>query len=197
MKIFTAPEINSEDSSEEINVFLAGTITGTGDWQSYVLSELKKYPGMNNINVFNPRRPNFDVSDPTASEKQIEWEADALIDADIYSFWFAKETVAPITLFELGKYVASSEQTEMWTPAIVGVDPEYPRRKDVEVQLRIARPDIKIVYSLDDLVSSLIAEMQDYWDTDDDDEDYWDDEEDEELIDDDDFESESDDFTQF
>jgi hypothetical protein len=35
------------------------------------------------------------------------------------------------------------------------MDPKYPRRFDVEVQMGLDRPDIKIVYSLEDLSASI------------------------------------------
>lgn len=41
-------------------------------------------------------------------------------------------------------------------PIAVGVHPKYPRRLDVEMQMELARPDLRIVYSLPDLAASLL-----------------------------------------
>ncbi len=37
----------------------------------------------------------------------------------------------------------------------IGVDPEYSRKRDVEIQTSIIRPEIKIVYSLTDLAKQI------------------------------------------
>jgi hypothetical protein len=65
------------------------------------------------------------------------------------SFWFPKETLCPITLYELGKQSASNK------PIFVGVHPEYARRRDVEIQTQLIRPEVKIVYSLEDLAQEI------------------------------------------
>jgi hypothetical protein len=38
---------------------------------------------------------------------------------------------------------------------VIGMDPAYPRRQDVEIQMKLIRPDIKIVYSLSDLAEEI------------------------------------------
>lgn len=123
-------------------LFLAGSITGATDWQEYVVSKIKDL----NIVVYNPRRKKFPINDPNVAYEQIEWEHKALRKAEIISFWFAKETMAPITLYELGAWSMTHKDI------IIGVDPDYPRKQDVQIQTKLLRPDINIVYSLDDLI---------------------------------------------
>ena len=41
-------------------------------------------------------------------------------------------------------------------PIFIGVDPKYQRRQDVEIQTKLARPEIEIVYSLEDLANQII-----------------------------------------
>ena len=41
-------------------------------------------------------------------------------------------------------------------PVFVGIHPDYTRRFDLEVQIPKKRPDIKVVYSLDDLAKQTI-----------------------------------------
>jgi len=50
--------------------------------------------------------------------------------------------LCPITLYELGTWLMTDK------PLFVGVHPAYARRLDVEIQTRLVRPEVKIVYSL-------------------------------------------------
>ena len=140
MKVITAPEPLKEGKS----LFLGGGITGCWDWQSVMLEGLKNL----DILVFNPRR-NFAPQD---AEEQICWEIHALKAAKAISFWFSHETIQPITLFELGRWTAKIAEGK---PVFVGVDPGYERRKDIEIQLRVERPEIKVVCKLSDLIGQV------------------------------------------
>jgi len=122
------------DDYEGINlpsVFLAGGITGCPDWQSEMKTKLRE--GCPELLIFNPRRATFDVTDESAFDTQVRWEERHLYRAHVILFWFPKETVCPITLFELGKWMALAplEGKEI----IVGCHPEYTRRRDVKLQL--------------------------------------------------------------
>ncbi len=118
------------------SIFLAGGITGCPDWQRIIKRQLIS---LENITIINPRRIDFPMGDPAAGVRQIEWEHDALSKADSIVFWFPKETLCPITLFELGSWAKSPK------PLIVGVHEEYMRRLDVEVQMRLARPGLPVL----------------------------------------------------
>jgi hypothetical protein len=132
--------------ADKKNIFLAGTIQGTiTDWQTEITKALSNL----DIVVFNPRRKNFPIHDSSAAEKQITWEFRMLRQADIISFWFAKETLGPIVLFELGAHTRTDKLI------VIGMDPEYQRRQDVEIQTKLVRPDIKIVYNLNDLAEEI------------------------------------------
>jgi hypothetical protein len=139
MKYVEAP--NTIGSLFEPSIFLAGAISGAEEWQTNLVDKLKD----TNIVIFNPRRKNFPIHDPSAAEAQITWEFHHLIRASIISFWFSKETLGPIVLFELGAHLKDNK------PILIGMDPKYQRRQDVEIQTRLVRPEITIVYSLDDL----------------------------------------------
>jgi len=102
--------------------------------------------------LFNPRREHFPIGDPGAAQEQIAWEHAYLRTADAILFWFPCETLCPIVLYELGAWSMTDK------PIFVGVHPEYERRQDVEIQTCLARPTVKVCYSLEDLaqqVSSL------------------------------------------
>ena len=144
MKYIECPKIYKENKKEK-SLFLAGGITGCLDWQSELVELLEK----ENITLLNPRRKNFPVGDLNASRNQIAWEYNHLRKADAISFWFTKETLCPITLYELGKISAGSKKL------FVGVHQEYSRKQDVEIQTELIRPEIEIVYSLEDLAKQV------------------------------------------
>lgn len=138
MKYIEAPR---EYLGKERSLFLAGGITGGPDWQAELTDLLKD----EDIVLLNPRRANFPIDNQNAAKEQIEWEHWHLRKADAVSFWFPKETVCPITLYELGVQVMKNK------PLFIGVHPEYARRQDVEIQTRLERPEIEIVYDLNSL----------------------------------------------
>lgn len=140
----------------DISVFCAGGITGCPDWQKDMRALLADM----DMTLLNPRRANFDTSDPNASEKQIIWEHEALNAADGILFWFPCETLCPITLYELGRWSVRSPTSQK--PVWVGVHPDYKRKVDVEIQTRLAAPNIPVVYSLEDLAAEVRDGMRQY-----------------------------------
>lgn len=124
------------------SIFLGGGITSCPIWQSQMVKLLEN----TNLVVVNPRRENFDINDSTLTEKQIEWEFRYLQRVTGRMFWFPHETLCPITLFELGKWCVKGE------PLFVGCHPDYKRKVDLEVQLRLERPwACEISHSLEEL----------------------------------------------
>ena len=79
-------------------------------------------------------------NDPAAAPAQIEWEFRHLRRATAVLFWFPRETLCPIALYELGGARCVREQ-----PLFVGTHPDYQRQLDVVVQLRLARPEVTVV----------------------------------------------------
>lgn len=128
------------------SIFLAGGITNCPDWQQDMRELLKN----TNLALLNPRRANFPIHDPGAAKAQITWEHSHLRRANAILFWFPHETLCPIVLYELGAWSMGLKQI------FVGVHPEYQRRQDVEIQTLLAKPNIKIVYSLKDLAGQVI-----------------------------------------
>ena len=126
-------------------VFLAGGITGCPDWQREAVGLLRGEA----VVVLNPRRAAFPINDPEAGPGQIEWEHRHLRLADAVLFWFPRETLCPIALYELGAWSMTRK------PLFVGVHPDYPRRQDVELQTGLARPDVAVVYSVTDLAEQV------------------------------------------
>ncbi len=91
------------------------------------------------------------MGDKEEGLRQIKWEAEHLDKAACIIFWFPKETICPIVLFELGSWSMTDK------PIFVGIHPDYSRRFDVETQLEIRRPDVSTVYDLDTLADQLRA----------------------------------------
>lgn len=127
-------------------IFLAGGISNCPDWQSQMIELLKPSPWI----ILNPRRANFPVDSPDASRQQIAWEHKHLRLASAILFWFPQETICPIVLYELGAFSMTDK------PLFIGIHPNYSRRQDVEIQTSLVRPDIKIVYSLQDLAEQIL-----------------------------------------
>jgi hypothetical protein len=151
------------------NLFLAGSITGAHDWQKemafkkYDIFELdhsivsatdKDIRLVDYFNVFNPRRVDFDASDPNVEKEQITWEYHCIHHCNHILFWFAPETLAPITLFELGSALNTHKHENIY----IGIDPEYKRKNDVIIQtsLRDERLAKRIVYSKEDLAMQVL-----------------------------------------
>ena len=130
----------------ETSIFFAGGITNCPDWQQ----ELRELLKDEDIVILNPRRKHFPIMDPNASMEQIEWEFEHFKKADMISFWFSVGSVNPIVLFELGKWLVQKDKT-----IFIGIHPEYKRRQDVEIQTKLERLDIEIVYSLKDLAEQI------------------------------------------
>jgi hypothetical protein len=133
-------------------LFLAGGITGCPDWQRQMVELLRQQDNIlpPSFTVFNPRRENFPIDDPSAAHAQIEWEYEHLRIAEAVSFWFPKETLCPIVLYELGSW------SMVRKPIFVGVEPGYKREQDVRIQLTLARPEVEVVSKLTDLVKMVV-----------------------------------------
>lgn len=135
-------------------VFLAGSITGASDWQLYAASVLLKH-----FSVFNPRRADFNVSDSAVEREQIAWEYRHLDIAGITLFYFAPDTLAPITLLEYGKQLVKSHYAP-WRKTYVHIHPEYKRKTDVVIQTELANPRAlaRFYSNLDDMYNAIITE---------------------------------------
>jgi hypothetical protein len=160
MKMIYAP---NKDTSRNyvlpnVSVFLAGGITGCSDWQAEFYELLKDKLGSGfPATIYNPRRPQFPMDDPKAAKQQIEWEFEQLQECDILAFWFAPETLNPIVLYELGfqmgKVWANGESTRI----VVGVHPDYQRKQDVEIQMKLAMERETIISGTLEVLAARVA----------------------------------------
>lgn len=123
------------------SLFMGGGITNCPDWQADMKEQLQDLE----IVLINPRRLDFPMHDPNAAREQIEWEHRRLKEVDAISFWFPKETLCPITLYELGAWTVQQK------PLFIGAHPGYQRLQDVEIQTNLVRPNTLIHRSVEDL----------------------------------------------
>lgn len=141
-------EVYSLENERNKKVFLAGGITDCPDWQTELLGMLEH---VNGITIYNPRRLEFDITNKSIQEEQVTWEYVKLRQATVMSFWFSSGSYNPISLYELGMWGTSRN-----IPLVVGIDPDYIKKSDVIEQVALARPDVKIVFSLEDLSNEII-----------------------------------------
>jgi hypothetical protein len=146
MTIYTAPQ--ALPKSDKRSLFVAGGISNCPNWQTDIIADLVE-KGLD-ANLFNPRREDYPDEEAEAI-RQIEWEFYALNKADAVLFWFPKETLCPITLLELGRFTHDTKTI------FVGTHPDYQRKLDVITQLRLARPDVQVVHSLDALTEQVFS----------------------------------------
>lgn len=121
-----------EISGDTFTIFLGGSIEmGAAEkWQDKIILDLDELISNKEIYILNPRRDDWDSTwkqDPTEGTKfyeQVKWEMDAQEKSDLCLYYFAKDTMSPITLLELGHYSNTTE-------TLVYVDPKYQRRGNV------------------------------------------------------------------
>lgn len=146
--IIIAPTVTTNTDTKKI--FLAGGITDCPDWQAPIARLLDDRTA---FEIFNPRQENWNIDGgEKESIAQIRWEAYHLERSDVILFWFPQETLCPITLLELGKYLVSDKHL------IIGTHPNYKRRLDVIEQTRLVRRDAKVWSNLDDMIHTFVRD---------------------------------------
>ncbi len=139
--------------NDSLTLFLAGGISNCADWQSVAIKQFQEIDTNATVTIFNPRRDNFDVTDASIAKSQIVWEFELLNSADLILFYFAPETLCPITLYELGLH---AKHKNIW----VACHPDYQRKFDVETQLKLLRYDFTVYSNLCEMIDSVIAHIQ-------------------------------------
>ncbi|MCH2042580.1 MAG: nucleoside 2-deoxyribosyltransferase domain-containing protein [Saprospiraceae bacterium] len=106
------PPQSLKDLPKWPSIFLAGSIEmgKAEDWQAYIGNNLFSH----DIIILNPRREHWDSSwkqsiDNPVFKEQVDWELDALGQADLIFFYFAPKTKSPISLLELGLFANSTK----------------------------------------------------------------------------------------
>lgn len=130
MQIIKAPYLVNFDSPF-FSIFLGGSIEmGKAEkWQDELSEQLKD---LSHLLILNPRRDDWDSSwiqskDNPQFRQQVEWELNCQEKADLLIYYFASNTMSPITLLELGLF--SSSEAEL----IVYCSDDYPRKGNVDI----------------------------------------------------------------
>lgn len=137
------------------SVFAGGGITNCPDWQVAfaelvndqlaALSSLDGSPDEEcQLSILNPRRTNFPIHDPTASQFQIAWEHTFLEQVKAVSLWFPNGSEGPISLFETGKWMMSAK------PFFLGIEPGYARKEELLAHIQAVRPNLQAAESLEE-----------------------------------------------
>jgi ADP-ribose pyrophosphatase len=143
MSLFQSPQIYEGTGP---SVFLAGSCGGD-HWQTAAAERLESA----NVDVLNPRRPDYRKNDPAFLQEQTEWEQHHLEMATVRLFWFPADFPNAISLFELGRWATTSR------PMVVGADVDYSHRQQIEAQLALMRPDIQLESELQTLADNAAA----------------------------------------
>lgn len=126
------------------SVFLAGGITNCKEWQKEVIKELE----FDDISIFNPRQEHFDITDKSASYKQIAWEFERLEEMSVFSIYFCNDNSdQPICMYELGRNIVRMQNRfpNDWQDRIViSVEYGYRRKVDVVIQTGLCAPQLFI-----------------------------------------------------
>ena len=128
MAIYKAPKDFSQRDPSMKSVFLAGSIEqGKAiDWQQYCEKEL-----IEDFHLFNPRRDDWDASwkqsiDDPQFNQQVNWELEALEQADYIILYLAENTKSPISLLEFGLHAKSDK-------LLVVCHPNFWRKGNIDV----------------------------------------------------------------
>ena len=140
MKVITAIE-DYIPKKDDITVFLAGGISDCDNWQQKVIDYLNNEDHTEHLVLFNPRRDNFPINDPSASQKQIEWEFYKIQSADIFSMYFCEsKSNQPICLYELGRNIPVfiNKYNNWYDRILITCESNYSRKNDVVIQTYLA-----------------------------------------------------------
>lgn len=115
------------------SLFLGGSIEmgKAEEWQVRLIKDLGDYN--DNLLLMNPRRKDWDsswVQDPTPGTKfheQVTWELDMQNAATYCVYYFAADTMSPITLLELGLHLHDKKKI------FVYANESYPRYGNVKI----------------------------------------------------------------
>ena len=113
--VFYPPQNIAKRDTFKNSIFLGGTIDmgNSTDWQDETARFIVKNTG-GKYNIINPRRKDWDSSWEQKFEnpqfyQQVNWELNALEQADIILIYFKAGSQSPISLLELGLYARSGK----------------------------------------------------------------------------------------
>ena len=156
IRVITPPSFITLDNSRT-SVFLAGSIEmdKAEQWQQKFIDnlifEVRKMNSGKGIDIFNPRRANWDITVKQSIEdpvfyQQVRWELDYLGNVKVRVFYFAPNTLSPVSLLEFGKFFS-------YPNTFLCVNPDYQRAGNLEVFAN--KYKIKIHQNLGDIIHQI------------------------------------------
>ena len=168
VEVITAPE-HKHFYPGTLKVFLAGGICKCIKWQDMVIGDflnddtIDLSNDFNGVCLINPRRTDW-IEEPSAAQKQIEWEFDMIENCDVFTMYFAGgESDQPICMYELGRNILKMryEYPNTWTERIViTCDMNYKRLNDVLIQTRLASDGLVKVNVVDDEKKAILKHIE-------------------------------------
>ena len=137
----------SNISNSQVSLFLAG---GSTKWRETVEHTLECNEDFHSVVILDPYDENYSTLPNTA------WEAQMMKKADCIVFWFTKESVCPVSLFELG-YALRDHTKDI----IIGVEPGYPKEDELDAQLITLCPKLVPFSSLEQLTRAIELYVED------------------------------------
>ena len=139
-------------------IFLGGSIEmgEAEDWQSYFKKKKKKTRAaisrMINWDICNPRRDDWDSSWKQSIEnpqfyQQVQWELTYLERCHYKVFYFAENTLSPITLLELGTFHKSEN-------VFMCASPNYLRLGNLQIYAN--RYNLHLYSTLDEIIEKIL-----------------------------------------
>jgi hypothetical protein len=135
-------------------VFLAGTIDmgNSENWQQKVVDELTD----TDVILLNPRRDDWDSSwvqsiDNVQFNEQVTWELTNITHADTVIFYFAPDSVSPITLMELGYVLGRNDYNPQ--NILVCCPEKFWRKGNVDIMCK--REGVQVYTDIDSLISNI------------------------------------------
>ena len=156
MKVYSPPEF--PDVSNKVSIFLGGSIEmgNAENWQKTFIERMdergySKREGRYEYIILNPRRPDWDNTLEQSIEnpqffQQVIWELSYLERCSHRVFYFAKDTLSPITLLELGKFHSLGN-------TYVCFHPEYKRAGNLEIFCN--RYNLTVYPDLDSIITKI------------------------------------------
>jgi hypothetical protein len=147
---------NSYDK-KRYTIFLAGAIDmgKAKDWQKEVSEALTEF----DITILNPRRDDWDASweqsaDNAQFAQQVRWEYDAMDAADMIIYVFTKDSKAPITMYELGRFAREKD-------SLVCVEEGFYRQGNMDIYCHL--DEIPVYHNMEAMLEDLKAVLSEHF----------------------------------
>lgn len=155
MKTILPPQVITPS---DVSVFLAGTIDmgNSVNWQQKFIDQANTEETLANVIVFNPRRASWDHSwtqsiDNVQFSEQVNWELDAMENADVILLFLEGNSKSPISMMELGLFANSGK-------LMVCCEDGFWRKGNVDIVCK--RKGIEQYHTLDELSAAVIAKLK-------------------------------------